>query len=301
MSSDLGVTGSPGPTLIDDEHRLQTLELAIAGMHCSACSTRVQRALGRHQGVASAAVNLATTRAFVTYDPDRTDPGDLCSVVDATGYSAAPARRTRTVRPTPRTTTGDCGWHSRGHWPWWPWSWPIAAPETAAGWLDGPRAGRRRRDCRRVAVLAERRPAAAPRRHQHGHLDRPRHTGGPGGHRRRDHRPGRSPHPSGRERVRSPPDCTGSWRPSSWPSSPPVGPSKSRARARAADALHSLLALRPPWARVVRRTRGRDGRTGGPRERARRRAGAGTGGRVGAVGRHRRGRLLLGRRVDAHG
>ena len=86
-------------------------------MHCSACSTRVQRALGRHEGVASAAVNLATTRAFVTFDPDRTDPSDLCAVVDAAGYTAAPASDGAGTGRTPRTTDGDCGWRSRGRWP----------------------------------------------------------------------------------------------------------------------------------------------------------------------------------------
>jgi len=116
VSSDLGVSGAVGTTLAEDEHHLETLELDIGGMHCSACSTRVQRALGRHEGVASAAVNLATTRAFVTFDPDRTDAGDLCSVVDAAGYTAAPAPTSR-GRRTPRTTGGVSGWRSRGRWP----------------------------------------------------------------------------------------------------------------------------------------------------------------------------------------
>ncbi len=48
---------------------LATAELELGGMHCSACATRIQRSLGRLPAVASASVNLATTRAFVSYDP----------------------------------------------------------------------------------------------------------------------------------------------------------------------------------------------------------------------------------------
>ena len=44
---------------------LTTAELELGGMHCSACATRIQRSLGRLPAVASASVNLATTRAFV--------------------------------------------------------------------------------------------------------------------------------------------------------------------------------------------------------------------------------------------
>ena len=59
-------------------------------MHCSACATRIQRALGRLPAVASASVNLATTRAYVAYDPARLDPEALCHAVSNTGYTATP-------------------------------------------------------------------------------------------------------------------------------------------------------------------------------------------------------------------
>ncbi|HEY4928493.1 MAG TPA: cation-translocating P-type ATPase [Acidimicrobiales bacterium] len=250
MPSDLGVTGGPGPTLIDDEHRLQTLELAIGGMHCSACSTRVQRALGRHQGVASAAVNLATTRAFVTYDPERTDPGDLCSVVDATGYSAAPASRD----DDGSLDTEDDRWGLRVAI-----SWPLAlvalvialaAPETAtSGWV-----------VLGLAVAVEciggwpfLRNAARMLRHGATNMDtlialgtlaalsvsaveaialggRHVHLGGSGEFAARLH---------------------GVMAPLIVAIVASGRAVEARARSRAADALHSLLALRPPWARVV--------------------------------------------------
>jgi heavy metal translocating P-type ATPase len=58
-------------------------------MHCSACATRIERALADQPAVLSASVNLATNRAFVTYDAAGIGPVDLCAVVSAVGYGAA--------------------------------------------------------------------------------------------------------------------------------------------------------------------------------------------------------------------
>jgi heavy metal translocating P-type ATPase len=74
----------------EDAPSVATAELELGGMHCSACATRIQRALGRLPAVASASVNLATTRAFVAYDPTRLDPEALCHAVSDTGYTATP-------------------------------------------------------------------------------------------------------------------------------------------------------------------------------------------------------------------
>lgn len=81
------------PTVVDDEVPVhpatETIELELGGMHCSACSTRIQRSLNKLPAVASASVNLATHRAFVAYDPTQIDDAGLCDAVSAVGYSAA--------------------------------------------------------------------------------------------------------------------------------------------------------------------------------------------------------------------
>jgi len=69
---------------------LVTAELDVGGMHCGACATRIQKSLGRLPAVASASVNLATTRAYVTYDPEQLSRDDLCCAVTAVGYTATP-------------------------------------------------------------------------------------------------------------------------------------------------------------------------------------------------------------------
>ncbi|MFB6894634.1 heavy metal translocating P-type ATPase [Kitasatospora sp. NPDC056327] len=60
-------------------------------MTCAACSVRVERFLGRVEGV-SCEVNLATGRARVLH-PAGLGTADLVSVVEAAGYTAAPVPR----------------------------------------------------------------------------------------------------------------------------------------------------------------------------------------------------------------
>ncbi len=65
-----------------------TIDLAITGMTCAACATRVERALKRTPGVAAASVNLATERARVTLAG--ADEAAVIAAVTRAGYGAAP-------------------------------------------------------------------------------------------------------------------------------------------------------------------------------------------------------------------
>ncbi len=123
------------PTAETGDLQLATAELELGGMHCSACATRIQKTLGRLPAVASASVNLATTRAFVSYDPTLMDTDQLCRAVSEVGYTAAPV-----PDEGPRAGNTDPDhWMTRAII-----SWPlalcalvvaVAAPETAAaGW-----------------------------------------------------------------------------------------------------------------------------------------------------------------------
>jgi Cu+-exporting ATPase len=64
------------------------LRFSIGGMTCASCSARVERALGRVPGVASATVNLATEQATVEVRPG-TEPTSLQAAVEKAGYTAA--------------------------------------------------------------------------------------------------------------------------------------------------------------------------------------------------------------------
>ncbi|HYE59045.1 MAG TPA: heavy metal translocating P-type ATPase, partial [Rhodothermales bacterium] len=82
-----------------------TLDLPIAGMTCAACVRRVERALEKTPGVASASVNLATERATVHYDPAATTAPMLTQAVADAGYEV---RAAETVLPILGMTCAAC-------------------------------------------------------------------------------------------------------------------------------------------------------------------------------------------------
>src|SRR5438067_13733274 len=64
--------------------------LDIGGMTCASCVARVERSLKKVPGVAGAAVNLATERATVSYDPMQAGVAELVAAVEKAGYEAEP-------------------------------------------------------------------------------------------------------------------------------------------------------------------------------------------------------------------
>src|SRR5512143_1236031 len=62
-------------------------DLALEGMTCAACATRIEKVLNRIDGV-EAAVNFATESASVHYDPARADVDALLAAVVRAGYGA---------------------------------------------------------------------------------------------------------------------------------------------------------------------------------------------------------------------
>ncbi|WP_282959117.1 heavy metal translocating P-type ATPase [Azoarcus sp. L1K30] len=77
----------------------QTLELAISGMTCAACSTRLEKVLNRLPGV-DATVNLATERATLHFPPGALTLDAAKAAVARAGFSASEA--TRIVRDQAR-------------------------------------------------------------------------------------------------------------------------------------------------------------------------------------------------------
>ena len=70
------------------ERLSEQVELAIAGMTCASCATRIQKRLNRLEGVC-ASVNFASQQAAVSFDPGRMSVEDLIGTVEAAGYHAA--------------------------------------------------------------------------------------------------------------------------------------------------------------------------------------------------------------------
>lgn len=65
----------------------QSLDLAISGMTCAACATRIETVLNRLPGV-EASVNFASEKASVRYRPGQADAAGLIAAVRRAGYEA---------------------------------------------------------------------------------------------------------------------------------------------------------------------------------------------------------------------
>ncbi len=62
------------------------LTLPVVGMTCASCVNRIERFLGRADGVSQASVNLATERATVRFDPALIDRTGIVAAIEAAGY-----------------------------------------------------------------------------------------------------------------------------------------------------------------------------------------------------------------------
>ncbi len=67
----------------------KTVTLPITGMTCANCVSTVERNLKKLEGVQTAAVNLASERASVEFDPSQRTLGDLIARVEKAGYGVA--------------------------------------------------------------------------------------------------------------------------------------------------------------------------------------------------------------------
>lgn len=67
---------------------LKRVILQIEGMHCAACSNKVERVLNKKEGIISANVNLALHNATVSYDEELLLVSEIISTIEKLGYKA---------------------------------------------------------------------------------------------------------------------------------------------------------------------------------------------------------------------
>ena len=73
---------------LNEQSDHKELSLSITGMHCAACSTRIENVLGKKPGIVSAEVNLAAAQAKLTYDPDLIGVRQIRAAVKALGFGS---------------------------------------------------------------------------------------------------------------------------------------------------------------------------------------------------------------------
>jgi len=74
---------------------MRTEELRVTGMTCAACSARVEKVVGRLQGVRTASVNLATEKLRLEYDESLLSAETVTAAVENAGYGIAPVETAR--------------------------------------------------------------------------------------------------------------------------------------------------------------------------------------------------------------
>ncbi|MGI6635799.1 MAG: heavy metal translocating P-type ATPase [Christensenellales bacterium] len=82
------------------EPEYQRASIPIAGMTCAACFSRVEKALSGMPGVASAAVNLATETASITYCPGAVRLRDIRQKIRNLGYEPLEKRQASAIEKT---------------------------------------------------------------------------------------------------------------------------------------------------------------------------------------------------------
>jgi Cu+-exporting ATPase len=70
------------------------ISIDVLGMTCAACSARIEKSLGKQEGVESAVVNLLSNKANIEFDPNKIKPKDLIKVIEKTGYEVPVVKQT---------------------------------------------------------------------------------------------------------------------------------------------------------------------------------------------------------------
>ena len=67
---------------------MKEIKLKIEGMHCTGCSTRLEKVLNNVDGVEDAKVSLEEKKADIKYDETQVSEKELIDVVEDAGFKA---------------------------------------------------------------------------------------------------------------------------------------------------------------------------------------------------------------------
>lgn len=65
---------------------METVELNIPSITCSACSEKIQEEIGKLQGIDNISVDLKSQTVKVSYTPDNISPQDIKQKITSMGY-----------------------------------------------------------------------------------------------------------------------------------------------------------------------------------------------------------------------
>lgn len=67
---------------------MKEIKLNIEGMHCTGCSTRLEKVLNNVDGVESAKVSLEEKKADIKYDETQVNENELKEAIEDAGFKA---------------------------------------------------------------------------------------------------------------------------------------------------------------------------------------------------------------------
>lgn len=65
------------------------MDIGIQGMSCTACAARIEKALGKMNGVQDAAVSYASRKAWIVYEPGDRNPNEIKDKIRALGFGVS--------------------------------------------------------------------------------------------------------------------------------------------------------------------------------------------------------------------
>ncbi|MFX1237728.1 MAG: copper ion binding protein, partial [Promethearchaeota archaeon] len=73
-------------------------KLNIQGMHCASCAQTISKNLSKVDGVDNINVNIATNKAYFTYDPRKITKNEIIKNIENTGYGATPSTEKEIIK-----------------------------------------------------------------------------------------------------------------------------------------------------------------------------------------------------------
>ena len=67
---------------------MKDIKLKIAGMHCTGCSSRLEKVLNNIEGVEKAKVSFEEEEAVITYDNEKVSEKQIIIEIEEAGFKA---------------------------------------------------------------------------------------------------------------------------------------------------------------------------------------------------------------------
>lgn len=67
---------------------MEKVELKIKGMHCTGCSTRLEKVLNNQDGISKAEVSFEQAKANIEYEEGKTNIEEIKETIEDAGFEA---------------------------------------------------------------------------------------------------------------------------------------------------------------------------------------------------------------------